>query len=44
MSTDPQPMRREYTPPALRVFGDLAQLTRSVGRTSLTPDGATGGR
>lgn len=34
--------RKPYSTPALRVFGDVAALTRKVGRTSTHADGGTG--
>ena len=34
--------RKSYTTPKLRVFGDVAALTRSIGNTTTNPDGGHG--
>lgn len=35
-----QPEKASYTPPTLKIYGDLAQLTNTVGRAG-NPDGGS---
>jgi hypothetical protein len=39
----PEPPKKVFHPPRLTVYGDIASLTRSVGRTGLN-DGGRGTR
>jgi hypothetical protein len=36
------PARKAYVPPRLRVYGDVATLTRALGNKSMKADGGSG--
>jgi hypothetical protein len=35
------PRKQPYVPPRLRVYGDVAELTRTIGRKSMKADGGS---
>lgn len=39
MSDVPQPARKPYSPPVLKVYGDLTRLTNAVGHKGKNGDG-----
>lgn len=42
-SVNPQPRKRAYRPPKLIVYGDIRELTQSVGGMGMLDGGAVGG-